>query len=104
MIETGHRLGAGFETSTESGIFAEFAWQDLDRHRPDQRLPDGTVNRSHAAGGNQAFNLITRKQRRELGKFRRQKGSLRLRIAHEKNLRRRKQRECRMKNPRDQEQ
>ncbi len=65
MVEFRHRLRLGFEAFAERGVLAEFLGQDLDGHGAVQRLLDGAINRTHASGGDQGFDFVTRKERSE---------------------------------------
>ena len=55
VVQAGHRLGFGFEAGAERGVVTEFLRQDLDGDGAVERFLDGTVNRAHAAGGDQAI-------------------------------------------------
>ena len=70
VVEPCHAFRFGFEARAEHRVLAELARQDLDGDRAIERFLHGAIDGTHAAGGDEAFDVICRKQRRQLIDFR----------------------------------
>ena len=87
VVQAGHRLGLRLEAGAERGVLAEFHRQYFQRHGAVQRPLHRAIDGTHAAGGDQALDVIPREKRRKISWLRRYESGWFLRIAHSKNRR-----------------
>ena len=86
MVEAGHGFRFGLKTRAEGGILAELLGQDFNGDGPVQGFLDGTIHGTHPTGGDQAFDLVAGKQRREFGRLRGAEVGTRIKgITHDRN-------------------